>query len=124
MPAEFYGILSRLILIGCAVFDVTQLEYTRSKKKCQFTGSGITTRPRLLNFKMNCAPIPVILCFGAIFAVYEGPLISNAHSKISRKREHVFKQRKVGSKVQYFSYKLTYLFFGIVVLSFNTFFPT
>ena len=34
---------------------------------------------------------------------YEGRLISNAHSKISRKRDHVFKQMKVGSKVQYFS---------------------
>jgi len=55
---------------------------------------------------------------------YEGRLISNAHSEISRKREHVFKQTKVGSKVQYFSYKLTYLFFDIVALSFNTFFPT
>ena len=39
----------------------------------------------------------------------EGRLISNAHSEISRKRDHVFKQTKVGSKVQYFSYKLTYL---------------
>ena len=55
---------------------------------------------------------------------YEGRLISNAHSEISRKRDHVFKQTKVGSKVQYFSYKLTYLFFDTVALSFNTFFPT
>jgi len=55
---------------------------------------------------------------------YEGRLISNAHSEISRKRDHIFKQMKVGSKVQYFSYKLTYLFFDIVALSFNTFFPT
>jgi hypothetical protein len=55
---------------------------------------------------------------------YEGRLISNALSEISRKRDHVFKQTKVGSKVQYFSYKLTYLFFDIVALSFNTFFPT
>ena len=55
---------------------------------------------------------------------YEGRLISNAHSEISRKRDNVFKQTKVGSKVQYFSYKLTYLFFDIVALSFNTFFPT
>jgi hypothetical protein len=39
--------------------------------------------------------------------IYEGRLISNAHSEISRKRNHVFKQTKVGSKVQYFSYKLT-----------------
>ena len=54
---------------------------------------------------------------------YEGRLISNAHSEISRKRDHVFKQTKVGSKVQYFNYKLTYLFFDIVALSFNTFFP-
>jgi hypothetical protein len=52
---------------------------------------------------------------------YEGWLISNAHSEISRKRDHIFKQMKVGSKVQYFSYKLTYLFFD---MSFNTFFPT
>jgi len=55
---------------------------------------------------------------------YEGRLMSNAHSEISRKRDHVFKQTKVGRKVQYFSYKLTYLFFNIVALSFNTFFPT
>ena len=55
---------------------------------------------------------------------YEGQLISNAHSEISRKRDHVFKQTKVGSKVQYFSYKLTYLFFDIFALSFNKFFPT
>jgi len=55
--------------------------------------------------------------------MYEGRLISNAHSEISRKRDHVFKQTKVGRKVQYFSYKLTYLFFDIVALSFNTFFP-
>ena len=54
---------------------------------------------------------------------YEGRLISNAHSEISRKRNHVFKQMKVGSKVQYFSYKLIYLFFDIVALSFNTFSP-
>jgi len=55
--------------------------------------------------------------------IYEGRLISNAHSEISRKRDHVFKQMKVGSKVQYFSYKLTYLFFDILALLFNTFFP-
>jgi hypothetical protein len=42
--------------------------------------------------------------------MYERRLISNAHSEISRKRDHVFKQKKVGSKIQYFSYKLTYLF--------------
>jgi hypothetical protein len=54
---------------------------------------------------------------------YEGRPISNAHSEISRKRDHVLKQTKVGGKVQYFSYKLTYLFFDIVALSFNTFFP-
>ena len=57
-------------------------------------------------------------------SIYEGRLISNAHSEISRKRYHAFKQTKVGSKVQYFSYKLTYLFFDVVALSFNTFFPT
>ena len=57
-------------------------------------------------------------------AMHEGRLISNAHSEISRKRDHAFKQTKVGRKVQYFSYKLTYLFFDIVALSFNTFFPT
>jgi hypothetical protein len=45
--------------------------------------------------------------------MYEGRLISNAHSEISTKRYHVFKQTKVGSKVKYFSYKLTYLFFNI-----------
>jgi len=56
--------------------------------------------------------------------MYEGRLISNAHSEISRERDHVFKQMKGGSKVQYFGYKLIYLFFDIVTLSFNTFFPT
>ena len=40
---------------------------------------------------------------GAIINKYEGRLISNAHSEISRKRDHTFKQTKVGSKVQYFS---------------------
>jgi len=64
--------------------------------------------------------MPVIIYY---VCFYEGRLISNAHSEISRKRDHVFKQTKVGSKVQYFSYKLTYLFFDIVALSFNTFFP-
>jgi hypothetical protein len=64
----------------------------------------------------------VNLCDGEL--LYEGRLISNAHIKISRKRDHVFKHTKVGSKVKYFSYKLTYLFFDIVALSFNTFFPT
>jgi len=54
---------------------------------------------------------------------YEWSLISNAHSEISRKRDHVFKQTKVRSNVLYFSYKLTYLFFDIVASSFNTFFP-
>jgi len=34
-----------------------------------------------------------------------------------------YKKTEVGSKVKYFSYKLTYLFFDIVALSFNTFFP-
>jgi len=38
--------------------------------------------------------------FPAPFLInYEGRLISNAHSEISRKRDHVFKQTKVGSKV-------------------------
>jgi len=55
--------------------------------------------------------------------MYEGRLISNAHIEISRKRDHVFKQTKVGSKVQYVSYKLTYLFFDIVALLFNIFLP-
>jgi hypothetical protein len=59
-----------------------------------------------------------------LYRIHEGRLISNARSEISRKREHVFKQTKVGSKVQNFSYKLTCLFFDIVALSFNTFFPT
>jgi hypothetical protein len=58
-----------------------------------------------------------------LFTFYKGRLIGNAHSEISIKRGHVFKQTKVGSKVQYFSYKLTYLFFDIVALSFNAFFP-
>jgi hypothetical protein len=57
------------------------------------------------------------------FQRYKGRLISDAHSEISRKRDHVFKQTEVGSKVQYFSYKLIYIFFDMVVLSFNTFFP-
>ena len=61
---------------------------------------------------------------GRAGAELQGAADSNAHSEISRKRDHVFKQTKVGSKVQYFNYKLTYLFFDIVALSFNTFFPT
>jgi len=60
-------------------------------------------------------------CTNILYHIYEGRLISNAHSEISRKRDHVFKQTKVGSKVQYFSYKLTYLFCDIVALSFNAF---
>jgi hypothetical protein len=64
------------------------------------------------------------ICVPSVIETYERRLISNAHSEISRKRHHVFKQTKAGSKVQYFSYKLTYLFFDIVALSFNTFFPT
>ena len=67
----------------------------------------------------TCSTVPAVLA-----RMYEGGLISNAHSEISRKRDHVFKQTKLGSKVQYFSYKLTYLFFDMVALSFNTFFPT
>ena len=59
----------------------------------------------------------------AVSLFYEGRLISNAHSEISKKRNYVFKQTEVGSKVQYFSYKLTYLFYDIVALSFNTFLP-
>ena len=55
---------------------------------------------------------------------YEWRLIRNAHSEISRKRDHVFKQTKVRSKVPYFSYELTQLFLDIVALPFNTFFPT
>ena len=70
-------------------------------------------------------PMLALLCTRCVLCeLYERRLISNAYSEISRKRDHVFKQMKVGSKVQYFSYKLTYLFFNIVALSFNTFFPT
>jgi len=58
-----------------------------------------------------------------LIIIYEGRLISNAQSEIFRQRDLVFKQTKVGSQVQYFSYKLTYLFFDIVALSFNKFFP-
>ena len=54
--------------------------------------------------------------------IYEGRLISNAHSEISRKRDHVFKQTKVGSKMQYFSHKLTYLFFDSRLVT-QYFFP-
>ena len=80
----------------------------------------------------TCCYLPLFLPFEYTVSIhyfyhrvmYEGRLISNAHSEISRKRDHVFKQTKVGSKVQYFSYKLTYSFFNIVALSFNTFFPT
>ena len=46
------------------------------------------------------------------------------HTVKCLEKDHVFKQTKVGRKVQYFSYKLAYLFFDIVALSFNTFFPT
>jgi len=44
--------------------------------------------------------------------------------KYLEKETMYLNQTKVRSKVQYFSYKLTYLFFDIVALSFNTFFPT
>ena len=75
--------------------------------------------------KLKNHSFPAISLYDFFFVLmYEGRLISNAHSEISRKRDHVFKQTKVGSKVQYFSYKFTYLFFDIVALSFNTFFPT
>jgi len=73
------------------------------------------------SFDVNSAPRVLVQC---TVGYYEGRLISNAHSEISRKRDDVFKQTKVGSRVQYFSYKLTYLFFDMVALSFNTFFPT
>ena len=43
-----------------------------------------------------------VLFFPCIM-MYEGRLISNAHSEIFRKRDHAFKQTKVESKVQYFS---------------------
>jgi hypothetical protein len=69
-----------------------------------------------------CCSSTFIICY--LVEEYEGRLLSNAHSEMSRKREHVFKQTKVGSKVQYFSYKLTYLFFDLFTLSFNTFFAT
>ena len=59
------------------------------------------------------APVCPLIFITEITTNYEVRLISNAHSEISRKRDHVFKQTKVGSKVQYFSYKLTYLFFDI-----------
>jgi hypothetical protein len=49
-----------------------------------------------------------ILLLETCRGMYEGQLISNAHSEISRKRDHIFKQTKGGTKVQYFSYKLTY----------------
>jgi hypothetical protein len=45
MPAEFYGILSRLFLIDFTVFYLIRLEYTRSENNCQCTESGIATRP-------------------------------------------------------------------------------
>ena len=72
----------------------------------------------------DCGDCNLWWFFFQFLQTYEGRLINNAHSEISRERDHVFKQTKVGSKVQYFSYKLTYLFFDIVALSFNTFFPT
>ena len=89
--------------------------------------------PKRINYNMSAveAHIQQAFCNDKIhnstpyrYCIYKGRLISNAHSEISRKRDHVFKQTKVGSKVQYFSYKLTYLFFDIVALSFNTFFTT
>jgi len=52
----------------------------------------------------------ILLCFVQT-TLYEGRLISNAHSEIYRKRDHVFKQTKVGRKVQYFSYKIDILIF-------------
>jgi putative Ca2+/H+ antiporter (TMEM165/GDT1 family) len=49
----------------------------------------------------------VLYLMMGVWLMYEGRRISNAHSEISRKRDLVFKQTKLGSKVQYFSYKLT-----------------
>jgi hypothetical protein len=68
--------------------------------------------------------IYVYLTLQSHTANYVDWLISNADSGISSKRNHIFKQTKKGSKVQYFSYKLAYLFFDIVALSLNIFFPT
>jgi hypothetical protein len=76
------------------------------------------------SFRRKSYLLSNLLKNAVIHCLYEGRLISNAHSEIYRIRDHVFKQTKVGSEVQYFSYKLTYLFFDIVALSFNTFFPT
>ena len=58
---------------------------------------------------MKCSILPRTLGRGSLEQqeLYERRLISNAHSEITRKRDNVFKQTKVGSKVQYFGYKLT-----------------
>ena len=68
---------------------------------------------------MNLVRVKKPAVLPSVPAIYEGRPVSNTHSEMSRKRDHVFKQMKVGSKVQYFSYKLTYLFFDIVSLYFS-----
>ena len=87
-----------------------------------------TLSPRVVYFNIFPGGIFFYYCMlhyrdNTTCLMIRGAAVSNAHSEISRKSDHVFKQTKVGSKVQYFSYKLTYLFFDIVTLSFNTFFP-
>ena len=47
--------------------------------------------------------------------IIRGRLISSALSEMSRKRDHVFKQMKVGSKVHYFSYKFIFRHSRLVV---------
>jgi hypothetical protein len=99
----------------------------RSRREIRCSGllRTVTVRntcTRCVTFSKSAVPKNKVIIDKIGTQRYEGRLISNAHSEISIKIDHVFKQTKIGSI--YFSYKLTYLFFDIVALSFNTFFPT
>lgn len=68
MPAELYGILSILFLIGFAVFDLTRPEYTRSEKELSvYRVRDSNKTSTSLNLKTDVLPIPIVLRIKAIF---------------------------------------------------------
>jgi len=61
IPAEYYGILSRLFIIGFIIFYINRLEYTRSEKEVsvyRVRNSNMT--PTILTLKTAVLPVPVI----------------------------------------------------------------
>jgi len=61
MPAEFYGILSRLLVVGFTVFDLTRLEYTRSEKEMSvYRVRDSNKTPAFLTLKTAVPLIPVV----------------------------------------------------------------